>query len=214
MNNEKCGAKTKDGTPCEKWPINGTNRCRLHGGNTPRGLRSPNWKHGRYSRYLPDGILSKYKKAQKDNQLLVLKDEIALTDSFIAETLEQLDRDESGAIWKNLQAAAKEYRNAVAKGDKDESGRMIDIILMLIAEGNQQLQIKREVVNLMDSRRKLVESERKRYQEDREMITHEKALSMINAIMHVVIDRVQDKQIVSLIIEDMKLLTERTGGDD
>lgn len=31
----RCGAETRDGTPCKKSPIPGGNRCRLHGGASP-----------------------------------------------------------------------------------------------------------------------------------------------------------------------------------
>lgn len=29
---ERCGAETRDGTPCEKYPVAGGSRCRFHGG--------------------------------------------------------------------------------------------------------------------------------------------------------------------------------------
>ena len=32
----RCGARRKDGQPCAKWPMAGTNRCRLHGGAAPQ----------------------------------------------------------------------------------------------------------------------------------------------------------------------------------
>jgi len=28
----RCGAKTRAGTPCRRWPVRGRRRCRLHGG--------------------------------------------------------------------------------------------------------------------------------------------------------------------------------------
>lgn len=45
----KCGAKTRAGTPCQRAPLAGRTRCRLHGGATPRGRASPHWRHGRRS---------------------------------------------------------------------------------------------------------------------------------------------------------------------
>ena len=53
-----CGAKTRQGTPCELpagWGTDhaGVGRCKLHGGATPRGADSPHYKHGLHSRYLP-----------------------------------------------------------------------------------------------------------------------------------------------------------------
>lgn len=32
----RCGARKVDGTPCRRWPIKGSNRCRLHGGSAPQ----------------------------------------------------------------------------------------------------------------------------------------------------------------------------------
>lgn len=32
---ERCGAKTRDGTPCKAYPVNGSRRCRMHGGTNP-----------------------------------------------------------------------------------------------------------------------------------------------------------------------------------
>lgn len=51
---QRCGAKTRRGTPCMNPAIAGNARCRLHGGRstgakTPEGfakLRALHWKHG------------------------------------------------------------------------------------------------------------------------------------------------------------------------
>ncbi|UPZ28150.1 hypothetical protein MUK60_10170 [Streptomyces sp. LRE541] len=32
----RCGAKTRNGGRCQKWPVEGATRCRNHGGATPR----------------------------------------------------------------------------------------------------------------------------------------------------------------------------------
>lgn len=52
---QRCGAKTRAGTPCKNPAIVAKQRCRLHGGRstgakTPEGLaklRALHWKHGR-----------------------------------------------------------------------------------------------------------------------------------------------------------------------
>jgi len=31
----RCGAKKRDGSPCRKWPLAGSRRCRLHGSASP-----------------------------------------------------------------------------------------------------------------------------------------------------------------------------------
>tara|TARA_B100000989_G_scaffold291643_1_gene266375 strand:- start:338 stop:646 length:309 start_codon:yes stop_codon:yes gene_type:complete len=55
---KRCAAKTRAGAPCQKHPIAGRTRCRLHGGRstgprTPEGKAAcvaAHWKHGRRSK--------------------------------------------------------------------------------------------------------------------------------------------------------------------
>ena len=55
---QSCGARTRRGTACQKSPVAGRTRCRLHGGlstgpKTPEGkarIAAAHWKHGRRSR--------------------------------------------------------------------------------------------------------------------------------------------------------------------
>ena len=55
---QSCGARTRRGTACQKPPLTGKTRCRLHGGlstgpRTAEGkarIAAAHWKHGRRSR--------------------------------------------------------------------------------------------------------------------------------------------------------------------
>lgn len=51
-----CGAKTRSGDPCQNPPVNGSKRCRMHGGTSPKGKNSPNYRHGLYSQYVSETI--------------------------------------------------------------------------------------------------------------------------------------------------------------
>jgi hypothetical protein len=47
-----CGARTRAGNACERRPIRGRKRCRLHGGlspGAPRGLKNGNFKNGNWT---------------------------------------------------------------------------------------------------------------------------------------------------------------------
>ena len=54
-----CDAKTRSGNPCQKPPLQGKARCRLHGGMSLSGLDHPNYKHGHstkaYRKQLAEG---------------------------------------------------------------------------------------------------------------------------------------------------------------
>ena len=55
---ERCGARTRGGKPCQKWPITGRARCLLHGGKSsgPKSLAgrkrigAAHFIHGAYSK--------------------------------------------------------------------------------------------------------------------------------------------------------------------
>jgi len=55
---QSCGARTRRGTACQKPPLTGKTRCRLHGGlstgpRTAEGkarIAAAHWKHGRRSK--------------------------------------------------------------------------------------------------------------------------------------------------------------------
>lgn len=51
-----CGAKTRSGDPCKNTPVNGSNRCRMHGGKSLKGTDSPRYVHGLYSKYAGESL--------------------------------------------------------------------------------------------------------------------------------------------------------------
>src|SRR5690625_4990374 len=59
---ERCGAKTRSGTPCKNYAMT-NGRCRLHGGKStgapPEKMRKNknSMKHGLFAKYLPDETL-------------------------------------------------------------------------------------------------------------------------------------------------------------
>ena len=94
----QCTAKSKrSGEQCRKPAMKGRTVCLAHGGRTPRGVASPNFTTGRYSRSLPGYLVADYKRAMHDLKLLSLRDELALTDAKIGGLLGQLDDKVSAA---------------------------------------------------------------------------------------------------------------------
>ena len=66
--NPLCSAKTRSGKPCEKFPLAGKRRCRLHGGlstgpKTEAGraaIAAANTKHSRYVNWREKRAKEKY----------------------------------------------------------------------------------------------------------------------------------------------------------
>lgn len=49
---DRCGAQCRDGGYCTQYPVQGMDRCRMHGGTQPTGQDSPNFEHGAYSDHM------------------------------------------------------------------------------------------------------------------------------------------------------------------
>jgi hypothetical protein len=89
-----CGARTRAGGECQARPC-ANGRCKVHGGLTPGGLASPKYKTGKHSKYLrglPKELGKAYREALNDEELISLRNEIAMTQAFyrcrLAELLE------------------------------------------------------------------------------------------------------------------------------
>lgn len=67
---KRCGAKTRtpDRHPCQKWALKGEGRCMFHGGYALRGMESPAFRHGRYSRLLPVNLEEMYYRASPERR--------------------------------------------------------------------------------------------------------------------------------------------------
>ena len=83
-----CGAKLrgKDKT-CQKSPM-ANGRCRLHGGATPSGPASPNYKHGRYADAFKGKLAGKFLQASADHKPLDLLPELAVQRSLLSQYVE------------------------------------------------------------------------------------------------------------------------------
>lgn len=69
-----CGAKLRNKEEyCRNKAIMVNGRCRNHGGLTPKGIASPNYKHGRYSRHLPNHLRDQYYETHNDPEITKLK---------------------------------------------------------------------------------------------------------------------------------------------
>ena len=91
--NNVCGAKTRSGSACQNRPVKGSNRCRMHGGQSPKGKSSPAYKHGLYSKYTSKSmqdILEDFQDSETD--FTDPTEEIKLLQAVIA-SAEMLKKD-------------------------------------------------------------------------------------------------------------------------
>jgi hypothetical protein len=169
------------------------------------------FKHGKYSRFLPSRLFATYQDAAHDPQLLELRRDIALTDARIVDLLQRVDTGESGAIWRQAQAAMAQFRRAQAQGDVEAMPRALGQVDRLLTQGHADYAAWDEVLALIEQRRKLVESEQKRVTTATEGLTVERAMTMLAQVVGIIERHVSDRGILQRIALDMQALGHHAG---
>jgi hypothetical protein len=84
---ETCGAKTRNGHSCKNAPMQ-NGRCRMHGGMTPKGVDSPQYKTGRYSKYVSHDLQSSIQELE-NYPILDLADELQAQRALLSEYMKR-----------------------------------------------------------------------------------------------------------------------------
>jgi len=189
--------------------------CYHHGGATPRGHALPQTTHGRYSKDLPTRLAARYQEAANDPDLLQLDSEIHLTDAMIRDRLSTLDTGESGRLWKALRQEWSAFALARRQGDTAGMTESLAQIEALINRGVADWSARQEVLDMVERRRKLVDSEGKRRVQMQQMITPDRAMLLVSALADTVMRHVSDADIRAAIARDVeRLITRPVPGDD
>lgn len=204
-----CGGKTKKGTPCKETRLYPNGRCRKHGGPTPNGPASPHYKTGKWSDYAPEHLIDRYQQWRSDPQLLNLSDDIALTDARISDLLSRVDTGESGAMWKVLRRLNAEAIAALRSGSAAEAAYALTELNRLINAASQDYAMWSEIIGLMDSKRKGVESQRRAMVEAKLMLSVDQAVMFADALLEAVRNNVSDVETLSAISTEFNSILSR-----
>jgi hypothetical protein len=208
----QCKATSKrSGQRCRNPAMRGLDVCRIHGGKTPRGPASVHYKTGRYSRFLPSRLFARYQGAVRDRELMSLRQDIALTDSRISDILQRVDTGEAGSIWREAQATMARFRREQAKQHIDGMQLALRRVERLIARGAADYAAWGEILELLEQRRKLCESEQRRLTMAAEVLTQAQAMSLVGEVVDVIKKHVPDRQALAAIALEIQGLAHHHG---
>lgn len=193
-----CGAKTRKGSPCQGIAM-ANGRCRMHGGNQPKGVASPQFVSGRYSKYLPTRLLDRYHEAESDTELLSLRSEIALVDSRLSDLLSKVDTGEAKKLWEQAKELNRDIQADMLNEDYGHLMMHCKSLDELIGEGLTDYTAWSELYYILDQRRRLAESERKRLIENEQTVRADKALTLAMALLQAVKENVTDRAVLSSV---------------
>ncbi|MDO8751151.1 MAG: hypothetical protein Q7K03_08415 [Dehalococcoidia bacterium] len=179
----KCNARDRDGSICRNYVTRGMTKCHKHGGASLRGIASPRFIHGRYSKYLPKHLAEIYALALNDPNLLQLKDDIALMDARLGEMFGKLDRGESVAAWSQVTRSFKKFLNARALSLEAVEDLAVTELQTAIEKGMGDYESWQEIHATIEQRRKLVQDEHRVQINLKQMITAEKAMTLLAVVV-------------------------------
>lgn len=109
----RCTAKSKrSGGRCKNPPVRGRTVCRMHGGASPVGAASPQYKGAGRFKYLPVAMAERYRAAKADPELLALRKDLALLEVRLSTLLERVTEtgpaDVDAATWAEIRELVQE----------------------------------------------------------------------------------------------------------
>ena len=205
---KRCGAKTRSGGKCRNFPSEGKARCDLHGGASPQGKASRSFKHGRYSKHLPTRLAARYDDLLADVGLRHLHDEIALITVRLQDVAETLSGDPNSHTWDSLKEHMIALRQIDELGNRVslegkvclqrvrpdlfelpiedveqtlriEREEALESVEQFILEGAKEGETWKELLQLIDQRRRLVLVETARRRADRDAVPIEEVMTLV-----------------------------------
>jgi hypothetical protein len=202
-NAPRCGARTRRGEPCRNAGMPPSNRCRMHGGASLRGIEHPNFRHGKFAKDLLPRLQQDYYRTLEDSRILALVDEIALLSTRIHDVLRS---GESGKAWKDVHAAWSEVDEAVSEGDAHRLRKGLEEMERTIRSGLRDQRHWEEIGALLERLRKLKDSEFRHRIDSRMAVTTEQLASEVACVLDILKRNVKDPDVMRSINEELRRL--------
>lgn len=195
--NLRCGAHARStGKPCRRFAIAERNRCRLHGGKTPRGILAANWKHGYYSQALPADVAALARRASADPELRGMKTQIAITDARVHELCANLKT--GGGAWGLALAAMGRLERA---GDDLNAARTALIDLKAAIEGGRNRERAwAEIRELFQERDRLLTGEVNRHKATADTINADRVAAFMVGMIDALREESQDRDLIRRVL--------------
>lgn len=98
----RCNATTRDDGYCESYPVQGRDRCRMHGGAQPQGMDSPNAVHGLRSDYLSEEDQEIYDEVSQHDNAELVQEEIWSIKTKLLRAAREADGEDGQQMARNL----------------------------------------------------------------------------------------------------------------
>lgn len=209
----QCTAKSKrTGERCQRFAMEGSTKCYHHGGKRLLGPMNPSFKHGRYSQYLPAHLQDDYKAAVTDTELLDLTANVGLVDVRLQDLLRKLADGESLESWSSLGNLLGPLQQAIIDRNGTRATALMNQVLAAWQAVYDDSVVWKEIIDVTEARRKLVESERKRLIDMDLVITADRAYMLVAFLQDIIMRHITDEGVkASIAYEIRRVLADGAG---
>lgn len=158
-------------------------KCYHHGGASLKGIAHPQFKDGRYSRYMPPKLAEAFTRALDDPDLLSLNTDIATVESLINEVMQDLQGGDLASLFGQVGQLWGRLWPAVQREDREAVARIREQLDGLIREGASKSATLMKFLDLTEQKRKLSETEAKRREKMQEMVEAERVARDYRALV-------------------------------
>ena len=201
----RCKMIKRDGNRCKNPVRHGWTVCHFHGAGRPGkpgGLNNRQVTTARHTSALPTRLLAKYEEAINDPDYLSMTEELALLDTRMAEMLERLDTTDVKLAWQKVRRAYQLLDNDNIEDDGYNNA--LELLQEALTMKSADDTIWKEVAGIIEQRRKVAETERRRVVDAQSSMTYERANMLVAFLMSSVQSHVTDPEILRAIADDLK----------
>lgn len=188
----RCNAKTRGENPgyCERYPLAGKTRCRLHGG---KSTGTGQLTHGRHSKYAPERWLPGYLAAlQIGDNVLSLNEDICLIEGQLEELLRGMNRAGHADLWDDAQKSFRNLDSAIRRGDKDGMRESLASLRTALESGSGLALNEQKWLQLVEAKRRLAETEAKRLKNAHDSLSKEQVILFLARVANAIEMSVRD----------------------
>ena len=140
---------------------------------------------------LPSRLAAHCHNANTDPEFLSARNDIALCDTRIADMIRRVDDGGGAKLWACLKVAFDAYTAARDTGRVEAMKDSLEKVEKILAQGNTESLLWTAIMDMIERRRQLCETEHKRLVAMRHMMTEEQVMVMIETIVSTVKTAVQ-----------------------
>jgi hypothetical protein len=196
---------------CWRPKVTDRDRCRRHGGHAKRGVEHHAFAGRGYAKDIPNRIMDRWDAARQDPELISLHSEIALVDSRIGDLFRKLRENETDVALTVIKAALDEMATHLDNDKPEDARGALERAKMAIESVLGEQTTWQEIYELIDLRRRSVNTELKRVQMLEGTLTQAQAQTLYLGIALVIAQEIPDGMITITGAELKSIIGRRIG---